>query len=378
MSGEQEELRVAIDARPLTTSRAGVATYCRGLLHGLSSEARGDDILLYAKESPPPDLPIAPPLRWRAMAAPLWLPLAVPRALRAARVDLFHGTNHMAPPFAGVPTVITVHDLSALTMPEYHTRRNRLLTVPQMLLSLRRATRIIAVSRATARDVTGLPGIDPARVRVIMEAPTPGLAPASPDAVRELVRRLDLPRPFVLFLGALEPRKNVATLIQALGRLRRDGDDRTRLVIAGAEGWRNDDVYAEARRIGLGGAVHFAGYVAAADLPALYGAATAFVYPSIFEGFGLPPLEAMVCGTPVVCSNTSSLPEVVGDAAITADPLDVDALATALRRVLDDADLRARLRTAGFVRASLFSWERTASRTLEVYHEAIAERRRVR
>ncbi len=366
-------LCVALDARPLTTSRAGIATYCRGLVHGLSRVAGDERLVLYAKEGPPPDLRLDGRLAWRAMPAPLWLPLGVPRALRAGRVGVFHGTNHMAPPLTTVPTVITVHDLSALSLARHHTWRNRLFTVPQMLLSLRRARVLIVVSRATARDLAALPGIDAERIRVIYEAPSPGLAPAEPRAVDELVRRLGLPPRFLLYVGALEPRKNIVTLVRALGRLRAGGDEETRLVLAGAQGWKNADVSQEVRRLGLDDRVTFAGYVAAEDLPALYGAATAFVYPSLFEGFGLPPLEAMACGTPVVCSDSSSLPEVVGEAALTVAPSSVDELAAALRRVLDDAVLRATLREAGLARARLFSWERAARETLAAYHAAHLE-----
>jgi len=373
----RDTLRVALDARPLTTSRAGVATYCRGLLYGFG-RLPGDEIpllALYAKETAPESL-WSFEGSWRAMPARLWLPLAVPRALLAGHIDVFHGTNHMAPPWSPVPTVITVHDLSALTMGGLHTWRNRLLTVPQMLLSLRRATRLIADSQATASDLMRLPGIDQRRIRVIYLAATPGLTPATPEHVRALSHRLDLPETFFLFLGALEPRKNVVTLVRALAELYAAGDHRAKLVIAGAEGWRNDEVFAEVKKLGLEQDIRFIGYIPAEDLPALYGAATAFVYPSLFEGFGLPPLEAMACGTPVICSNTSSLPEVVGDAAITVDPLATSDLAAALRAVLNDADLCARLRHASLQRAALFSWERTARETLEVYREAAGERRR--
>ncbi len=151
-------LRVALDARPLTTSRAGVATYCRGLVHGLNTEGHDITGLLYAKDEPPEDLLLGPSLHWRTMPARLWLPITVPSALHAGRIDVFHGTNHMTPPWSPVPTVVTIHDLSALTMPQYHTWRNRLLSVPQMLASLRQATRLIAVSSATARDVARLAG----------------------------------------------------------------------------------------------------------------------------------------------------------------------------------------------------------------------------
>jgi len=370
------ELRVALDARPLTTSRAGVATYCRGLLHGLAAVADDARILLYAKDEAPPDLPLGGPLRWRAMPGKLWLPAVVPGALRADGAQVFHGTNYMAPPLSPVPTVVTIHDLSTVMTPSHHTWRNRLLTVPQMLLSIQRATRLIADSEATARDLRRIPGVDPARIRVIPLAAAPGLAPASPPAVAEMRARLELPPQFFLFLGALEPRKNVPTLVRALGQLRAGGDARAHLVIAGAEGWRNEEVRLEVRRLGLEDAVRFVGYVAPQDLPALYGAATAFVYPSLFEGFGLPPLEAMACGTPVVTSNTTALPEVVGDAALLINPRSVGDLAAALRRLLDDDELRLRLRAAGPRRAALFSWEHTARATLQVYREAALSKRR--
>lgn len=374
MSGDGG-LRIALDARPLTTSRAGVATYCRGLLHGIASEARDESVLLYAKEAPPEDLTLAAPLEWRTMRASLWLPVAVPRALRAGRIDVFHGTNHMVPPVTSVPTVMTVHDLSALTMPRHHSWRNRLLTVPQMLISLRQATRIIADSTFTAKEIARLPRVDPTRIRVIPLAPTPGLTPASADAIAEVTRRLSLPPTFLLFLGALEPRKNIVMLLEAVARLRADGEEGARLVIAGAEGWRNAAVYERVHRLGLEQDVQFVGYVAPGDLAALFGAATAFVYPSIFEGFGLPPLEAMACGAPVVCSTAASLPEVVGDAAVPVDPTSVDSLASAVHMVLNSHDLRDRLRAAGLIRASSFSWEGTARATMCAYHEAFDERR---
>jgi len=368
--------RIALDMRPVTTTRAGVATYCCGLLYGLARVARDEEFLLYAKTAPPPDLDVTGPFQWRAMPASLWLPLAVPRALRAGHVELFHGTNHMVPPFAGVPTVITVHDLGALTRPQYHTWRNRLLSVPQMLLSLHRARRLIADSRYTARElISRVPGLDPARIRVIPLAPHPHLEPATPDAVRAVRDRLRLPATFFLFLGALGPNKNVVTLLRAVRQLTAAGDERARLVIAGAEGSHADDVRQEVRRLGLEQRVQFAGYVAKEDLPAIFGAATAFVFPSLFEGFGLPPLEAMACGAPVICSNAASLPEVTGDAAILIDPASADELAVALRNLLDDAELRARFRVAGLARAASFSWERTARETLDVYHEAIANAR---
>jgi glycosyltransferase involved in cell wall biosynthesis len=256
-------------------------------------------------------------------------------------------------------------------MPEYHTWRNRLLTVPQMLLSLRTAARLIAVSQVTAQDLTRIPGIDAARIRIIPEAPSPGLVEADPDAIQRLRTRLNLPDIFFLFLGALEPRKNVASVVKALSRLYAAGDCRAHLVIAGAEGWRNADVSRAVRGLGLDHAVHFVGFVPQSELPALYGAAVALIYPSFFEGFGLPPLEAMVCGAPVVCSNVSSLPEVVGAAALMVDPRSVEQIAGAMCRLLEDPTLRESLRVAGRLRAAEFSWARSARDTLAVYRETV-------
>src|SRR5205085_9201700 len=288
------------------------------------------------------------------------------------RVDVFHGTNHMAPPISPVPTVITILDLSLLTMPWNHTWRNLLLTGPQMLLSLHRATRLIAVSNVTARELARLPGIDATRIRVIPCAHDPSLTPASPQAVEDIVHRLSLPRPFFLFLGGLGPNKNVITALRAVQSLWATGDRRARLVIAGAETPHTPHTRRMVHRLGLDDASLFAGYVAQPDLLALYGASTALVYPSLSEGFGLPPLEAMACGTPVVCSNAAALPEVVGNAALLIDPRSVAELAAALRSLLDNEDLRARLRERGLARAALFSVEKTARNTLEVYREAAA------
>jgi glycosyltransferase involved in cell wall biosynthesis len=269
--------------------------------------------------------------------------------------------------------VITVHDLSVLTTPWHHTRRNLLLTGPQMLLSLHRATRLIAISQATARDLARLPGLDPARIRVIPQAHDPSLAPASPQAIEDVVRRLNLPRPFFLFLGGLGPNKNVMTALRAMKSLWATGERRARLVIAGAVTPHTWEVRRMVRQLDLDDAVHFAGYVAQPDLPALYGASTALVYPSLSEGFGLPPLEAMACGTPVLCSNAASLPEVVGDAALLVDPRSIADLAAALRSLLNSKDLRDRLRDRGLTRAALFSAEKMARQTVEVYREAAAE-----
>ena len=191
--------------------------------------------------------------------------------------------------------------------------------------------------------------------------------PLDEAAVRAFRARYGLPDRFILYLGTLEPRKNVPRLLEAYARLRRGGEA-PMLVLAGPRGWRHAAIDARVAALGLGDAVRFLGYVPASDLPLCYNAASVFVYPSLYEGLGLPPLEALACGTPVVASNASSLPEALGDAALLVDPRDPAALAGALAAALADEPLRGRLRAAGFAQARRFSWRRMAEQTLAVYH----------
>jgi glycosyltransferase involved in cell wall biosynthesis len=237
-------------------------------------------------------------------------------------------------------------------------------------LSARRAARVIAVSAHTASDVVARLGVPPERVAVVPNAVGEEFRP-EPDArvLAEFRAAKGLPERFVLFVGTLEPRKNVAGLLRAFARVAA-AEPEVPLVIAGGKGWLYDEIFALHKQLGLGDRVRFTGYAAAEELPRLYAAATVFVYPSFYEGFGLPPLEAMACGTPVVASNASSLPEVVGEAGLTVDPRDEGALAAALLLLLRDPDRRAALRAAGLARAAGFSWARTVRETRAVYESA--------
>ncbi len=300
--------------------------------------------------------------------------LTYPLRFRGRSLDVVHDTYHF-PPFlspAGYAKVMTIADLTPVLL-KTHKLRNRLTHRFLMPLLARRADHVITLSEHTRRDVLRLLRLRPEKVTAVLLAAEDSFRPAPPDDVCALRTRYDLGGRFLLHVGTIEPRKNIPRLVSAFAAVAREIED-VDLVLAGPSGWGNQDLAALARERGLEGRVRFLGRVPEDDLPGLYSAATAFVYPSLYEGFGLPPLEAMGCGCPVVTSNVSSLPEVVGNAALLVDPSSEQDIASALRAVLDDDCLRGSLRARGLERAKLFSWRRCAEETMEVYKHVIASR----
>jgi glycosyltransferase involved in cell wall biosynthesis len=243
-------------------------------------------------------------------------------------------------------------------------------------LSARRARRVIAISESTKRDVVKLLGVPPDRVYVVYCGVDDTFRPLPAADVAQFRRERALPDRFILFLGTLEPRKNVKTLVQAYGRWRVAESDVPKLVVAGGKGWFYDQIFAEVERLGLTGEVIFPGYVMQQELPLWYNASDIFVYPSRYEGFGLPVLEAMTCGTPVVTTNVASLPEVAGDAALLVSPDDEAQLLDAMRRASSDGSLRQEMVTKGLARAADFTWARTARQTLDAYDRALGKERK--
>lgn len=295
------------------------------------------------------------------------VPLLLRRiADRAAH--LYHSPYYLMPYLPGAPTVLTHYDLIPLYFPAYVSPRARLLFRVALRLALRTARRIVAISEASRRDLLATFALAPQRVITTPLAPEPRFQPQPAAAIAAVRARYALPPRFVLYLGINKPHKNLVALLQAYAQLPAHAPP---LVIAGA--W--DERYPEAKQaavtLDLTARVHFLGPVAEADLPALYAAATLFVFPSQYEGFGLPVLEAMACGTPVACSNVSSLPEVAGDAARLFDPATPAAIAEALEQLLDAPALCETLRTRGLAQAARFSWARTAALTLDVYRESL-------
>jgi glycosyltransferase involved in cell wall biosynthesis len=290
------------------------------------------------------------------------------RSFAAAKIDLFHATEHLLPPLTGLKTVFTFHDAIYALFPQYHLPLNRLFLGLMMPRFLRQAHAIIAVSECSKRDVMRLYSVDPARLHVIYEGVDPAFRLLNDTTELARVReKYNLPSRFILYFSTIEPRKNLKTLLEAFNTLLTRDRTIPALVIAGRKGWLYEPVFAQVRKLGLESRVHFTDWVAQEDAPGLLNAADIFAYPSLYEGFGLAPLEAMACGTPVICSNAASLPEVVGDAAILVDPRDVGGLAGALERVLSDGLLSEKLRAKGIAQAAKFSWERTARETLRVY-----------
>ncbi|HEX2914879.1 MAG TPA: glycosyltransferase family 1 protein [Chloroflexia bacterium] len=299
---------------------------------------------------------------------------ALSAAIKRYDLDLVHDPNGIAPffgPAFGAKRVATIHDAFPYVYPQTHNRldnwRYRWL-LPQ---AARRADLVLTDSHHSASDIARYLHLPANQIKAIACAVNSSFTPVpdSPER-RAALTRYKVEPPYLFYLGGITARKNIAGLLEAFARIQ-PGYPGLKLVIAGKRQWQTAEIDAAFARLGQSAPVHFTGYLAESDLPALYSAATAFVFPSLYEGFGLPPLEAMACGTPVVTSNLSSLPEVVGEAALTVNPHSVKELGAAIKRVLSEPDLRADLRQRGLERAALFSWERAAHETLEAYHHAL-------
>jgi glycosyltransferase involved in cell wall biosynthesis len=282
---------------------------------------------------------------------------------------VYHSPNYILPATLRCPSVVTVHDLAFLDRSVHRLRSHLYLSV-LATFAIKRATRIICVSDFTARELTARFPSAAGRIRVIGEGVGEGFCPQPAASVQRFRRRFGLVDPYVLFVGTMEPRKNIARLIDAFSNAVAGHAFPHRLVIAGGSGWMNGSVGAAYEASRVRDRIHFAGYLPEEELAAAYTGADVFAYPSLHEGYGLPPLEAMACGTAVLTSSTTSIPEVVGEAAALVDPSDGAALAEALVSLLRSPTLRQHLADAGIARAELFRWADVARRTVDVYREA--------
>jgi glycosyltransferase involved in cell wall biosynthesis len=301
-----------------------------------------------------------------------WWTIGLPLYVRRNNLSLFHGTNYNLPLWQRCPTVVTIHDLSLLlhsdTHQEHLVRRART-RLPTMT---RIATRIITDSESVKHEICTHLGVKPAKVTAVPLAPRRAFRPADESQTHEVRRRLGVEDDFILFVGTVEPRKNLVSLVRAFDELLRATDLRPQLVIAGPKGWLTEGLFANVEWSARTERILFTGYVSDEDLRALYCSCRVSVYPSVYEGFGLPPLEAMACGAPVITSRIPVIMETVGTNARLIDPSDVRELTAALFELLTDASARSHFSAAGLQRAAEFTWERTAQMTLEVYREALS------
>ncbi len=366
-------------ARQAGYRMAGIHGYIQQLVHHLPKADARLHVTVFTGQGRVGQQEASDALDWRISRWPTerpwvrvaWEQLAQPWALRRAGVHLLHATAFVSPWLALVPAVITVHDLSFLRFPERFRPANRLYLSTLTRLSCRRARRVIAVSRATADETVRLLSVPPERVDVVPHGVDHArFRPIPPNQVAAFRQERGLPERFVLFLGTLEPRKNLKRLIEAFAHtgMARQG---IKLVIAGGKGWYYHEIFERVAELDLEDAVYFSGFVPDAELPLWYNAATVFVYPSSYEGFGMPLLEAMACGTAVIGSDASCMPEVVGDAGLLVPPHDVVGLADSLGRLMADANLRADLGQRGRARAATYTWEATAAATVASYRRAL-------
>jgi glycosyltransferase involved in cell wall biosynthesis len=369
-------LHIAIDAHAVGTGLAGNETYVASLVEALADIDQANRYTLYVTK---PEAVERFHNRWPNFAVRRTLPhtplvrvpVTLSAELRRRPVDVLH-VQYTAPPVAPCPVVATIHDLSFEHLRATFKRRSWMQLRLTVRRTARRAREIVTLSEFSRRDLVATYGLPPERVTVTPAAAAPRFRPAPAEEIQRVRQLYNISRAYVLAVGSIQPRKNLARLFAAYANLRRarGGDKLPQLVVVGKRAWLYEETLRAARECGIGSEVIFTGYAPEADLPALYSGALCFVYPSYFEGFGLPPLEAMACGAPVVAADRTSLPEVVGDAGLLVNPFDVEEIAGAIGRLIDDAHLRDSLRARGLARAARFDWRDTARRTLEVYKRA--------
>ncbi len=371
-------MRITFDGSSLRPRRTGVGYYSEHLLRHLAQEASVDELIVISNCPIETTTPL--PARVRVVAPPwrvprmVWMQTIAPQTVKRLEADVAHFTNGMMPLASPVPTVVTIHDISLTLYPRFHPPRRVLLNRPLVNVAARRADAVITVSESARREIVRLYQLDPRRVQAIHEAAAPSFHPVRDPAELERVRRkYGLDDRIILYVGTIEPRKNLPALIEAFARRRSTGDLSHQLVCVGPYGWLSRGIESSIARSGVAHAIAFTGYVPFADLPALYSLAEMFVFPSVYEGFGLPVVEAMACGVPVITGPTPALAEVAGGAIEQVDHLDAGALGDAMVALARSRERRQHLAAQGIERAQTFSWRRAARETLDIYRRT-AER----
>ncbi len=381
---------IVIDASPAVHNKAGLGRYAEDLIGALAKRTEPGQVGIFyhdaARAKPSATLARLPantsPLgsyswRLRALIAQLTNSSQDGSVSPAGEMTLFHATEHLLPRIKRAPTIFTLHDLIFRAYPRFHLPRNWIYLQVAIPIFLRRATRVICVSDWTRNDAARLYGLPASKTTVVHEGVHPRFQRVTDAAKLAAVReKYGLPERFVMALSTIEPRKNLLTLFDALARL----DDEALgpwagvpLIVGGRQGWLTDETFAAVKARGLEGRVRFTGFIDDADLAGVLSQAGLFCFPSLYEGFGFPPLEAMACGVPVLSSNASSLPEVLGSAAAYASPTDPAAWAASISRLLTDDSTRLALAAKGPAQSKRFTWTRAAAETAAVYASAIEE-----
>lgn len=367
-------MRIGIDARLLGYTQAGIGQYILRLTEGLTSIDSDDEFILLQSRKDS-RIPFG---KGRFQKRILWTPahnrleqFILPVEIAPLGLDVLHSPDFIPPFHRNCKSIITIHDLAFLLYPHFMTRDSARY-YSQIDQAVRRTDHIIAVSESTKRDTAQLLGVDESKITVIHEAVHPNFQPVSDaQALAQVREKYGIRGDFILFVSTIQPRKNLPTLLLAYRHLLDDYSPDCQLVMVGKKGWLYEEVFTTAEQLRLQDKVLFLGRVPGEDIPLLYNAARVHVHPAYYEGFGLPALEAMACGTPTIVSNVSSLPEVVGDAGLLVEPDDVCGWAVAMWRALSDDELRTRMIEKGLCRAKLFSLEKMAEETMEVYRKVV-------
>jgi glycosyltransferase involved in cell wall biosynthesis len=370
-------VRVGFDGTSLTLRRSGIGRYTLELAHALMEHEPSIELRLMSHKGLTADLasdPVSslPRIGRPAFPAKLpWMQTILPLAVGRGDVDLCHFTNYHAALAMRVPFVVNIHDMSLITMPDRHPTKRVVSMRPLLRGVARRAAAVLTLTESARHDAIEHLGLAYSKVHVVPAAAAPGFGRIE-DAHRlaAVASRLGVRPGFLLFVGTIEPRKNIPRLLEAFARLRAQGLDE-QLVICGGKGWKSPEIAPTVERLNLADSVVFTGFVPDSDIVALLNLCGAFVYPSLYEGYGLPIIEALACGAPTVTSNRGATAEVAGDAALLVEPEDVGSLTSALSMALFDEPTRARLREAGLRRASLFTWERAAHETAAIYRSVV-------
>lgn len=374
-------MRIGFDYTVAVTETAGIARYTSELMQALLEMDLSNEYVLIitkdAREDPARTLPREVEIRklpfshqgewmiWHRLGLPL------PVEFFTGKVEVFHSPDALLPPLHHARGVVTIHDLSHMIYPEYMDPGIAKFFDKAMRKSIERARMVIAVSEATKLDLVRLLGVSEDKIEVIYNGVSTKFSPVrDEEQLSNMRNRYKIVHPFILSIGSVQPRKNLQRLITAYSILRQRRELTHQLLFIGGGGWLSDDLFRQIEGLGVAEDIRFLGYVPDEELPTLICLADVFAFPSLYEGFGLPALEAMACGTPVVSSNISAMPEVLGDAALLVDPLDVECLAETLRQILLNDQLRTELTKQGFKRSQRFTWVKAAQKYLEVYERA--------